>query len=434
MRQLIVAAALAAVALPAFAADKLVVLSPHRKSIQEEFVPVFKDHYKKTFGTDVEVEWLDQGGTSSAVKYLGTKVKSKPENPGIDVFWGGTASNFVDMAKDGLLAPYALSAAARTRVPKEAQGVPMSDPQDLWHASAMSSFGILVNKKIVALDKLPEPKTWDDLADPRLKENVLATDPRKSGTNSTMNMVVLQAKGWDAGYGLLTAIAANTKKFTQSSSDPVHGVVSGDAAAAMVIDFYGLGPAHEHGPERLSFTLPQGLTILDPDPVALVKNAPHRLVAERFVEFLMTTDAQKLWLLPKGAEGGPRRETLARLAVSPEAYKATEGRRVPPFDPFAGGQGFLKFDLAKSGLVREPLNDLVGVVMVDLHAELKKAWAAAAGDEKKIAALKVPLVAEQEFLAAAAKWDDQVFRNETINAWVKAAKARYADAASDSAH
>jgi len=86
-----------------FAADNLVILSPHRKTIQREFVPAFKQHYKNTYGTDVNVEWLDQGGTSNAVRYVRGKYLSNKDAIGIDLFWGGTSANFVDLADEGCL-------------------------------------------------------------------------------------------------------------------------------------------------------------------------------------------------------------------------------------------------------------------------------------------------------------------------------------------
>src|SRR5947208_16551607 len=82
----------------ALANDRLVVLSPHRKTIQEELIPLFQAYYKAKFGSQVDVEWVDQGGTSNAVRYLKTKAASNPAAVGLDVFWGGTAANFVDMA------------------------------------------------------------------------------------------------------------------------------------------------------------------------------------------------------------------------------------------------------------------------------------------------------------------------------------------------
>lgn len=49
---------LVGLATKAMANDELVILSPHRKTIQAEFVPVFKDYYKKKFATEVDVESL----------------------------------------------------------------------------------------------------------------------------------------------------------------------------------------------------------------------------------------------------------------------------------------------------------------------------------------------------------------------------------------
>jgi ABC-type Fe3+ transport system substrate-binding protein len=412
----------------AAAADKLVILSPHRKSIQEEFVPLFKDYYQKTFKKGVEVDWLDQGGTSAAVKYLGSKVRANPANAGIDLFWGGTSANFIDMARDGLLAPYELSKAGRAQLPAECAGVPLSDSENRWHATVVSSFGILFNRMLAKLDGVAEPKTWDDLGDPKFRDNILAADPRKSGTNSTMNQIVLQGLGWQKGWSLLARIAGNTRRFTQSSSDPVHGVVSGDAVAAMVIDFYGLAPIWELGEDKLGFVLPAGQTILDPDPIALVRGAPNKAVAARFIEFLYTPEAQRVWLLPKGAPGGPRRENLARLAVSPQAYKDTAGKRLYGINPYEK-QTFMRFDLEAAGVMREPLNDLVGAVFVDLHPELKAAWTRVVKDGLKpetVAWLGEPPVSEADLAKAAKKWDDNVFRNQTINGWVAAAKTKYA--------
>lgn len=412
----------------AVAADKLVILSPHRKTIQEEFVPLFKAHYEKTYGTTVEVDWIDQGGTSNAVKYLSAKVASNAKAPGIDVFWGGTSANFVDMARQDFLAPYELADATRKAIPEQCAGVPLSDPKNLWHATEVSSFGILYNKSLLKLEKLPEPKTWSDLGDARFYNALSSTDPRKSGTNSTMNAIVLEAEGWDKGWDLLTRMAGNTRQFTHSSSDPVRAVGTGDAAAATVIDFYGLSQVIENGQDKIGFVLPPGKTIIDPDPVALVKNGPSPVVAGRFVEFLLTKEAQKVWVLPVGEKDGPTRANQARLAVHPLAYKETEGRRLPLLnDPYLA-KGYLRFDVVRAGEWREPLNDLFGAVLVDSHADLKKAWKRILDDKQPDGAVRAfvkPIVSEAELKDAAKKWHDDVYRNTKINEWVKAAKAKY---------
>ena len=68
-------------------AEKLVILSSHRKSIQREFITAFRDHYKKNFQNDILVEWLDQGGASSNLRYLMKRIETNPKGVDIDLFW-----------------------------------------------------------------------------------------------------------------------------------------------------------------------------------------------------------------------------------------------------------------------------------------------------------------------------------------------------------
>lgn len=411
----------------AVAAGKLVVLSPHRKSVQDEFVPAFKDYYKATYKEDIDVEWLDQGGTSDDVRFLRAKFEKNPATSGVDIFWGGGTSTFLDLEKEKLLARFDLPADLKKEIPETAAGVQFYDASHTWYASAMSSFGIFVNKKALKLEGLKEPTTWEDLADPKFRGQLSLTDPRKSGTANTMDNIVLQTLGWEKGWQLLTALAGNTRTFTQSSSDPIKAVVSGDATASMVIDYYASPKIAEIGSDNLAFALPAGKTIIDPDPVAIVKGAPNAKAAERFVSWVLSANAQQLFLLPKGAPGGPKIAAMGRMAVNPKAYEQTEGKRVSPNNPFKGA-AFFKLDLAKAAKLQRVFNDLIGATQVDTHAELKAAWEAVIKRGSKpaeVAALAQPPVTEDELLKLADKWDDDVLRNKTINSWVEFAKAKF---------
>ncbi len=414
---------------PALAADTLVILSPHRKSIQQEFIPAFKSYYKKTYKTEVDVEWLDQGGTSDDVRFLRAKYAKNPNGVGVDVFWGGGSATFTELSSAGFLASYKLPDAVSKEFPRSVAGIPLIDDQSTWFGSAMSSFGIFYNKKLLKFDALPEPQTWSDLTKPVYEGNITLTDPRRSGSANTMNTIIIQSMGWEKGWDLLIRMAANARSFTHSSSDPIKSVVSGDAAVALAIDFYALAKVGDLGPENLGFVMPEGQTVLDPDPVAILKGAKNRKVAERFVNFVLSADAQKLLILPKGAESGPQRATLGRMAVNPLAYEQTKGRWTNDFNPFAKSS-FLNLDLKKAMLYQEVFNDLVGALLVDTHSELKEAWRkmikkGQADKPEQLAKLtKMPLT-EKEFEALVVKWDDEVFRNQTINQWVSFAKEKY---------
>ena len=65
---------------------------------------------------------------------------------------------------------------------------------------------------------------------------------------------------------------------------------------------------------------------------------------------------------------------------------------------------------------------------MDTHHDLKKGWkrlVRSGVTPEKVSAFTKPPITEKEFLALADKWNDDVYRNKTINAWVKFAKNKY---------
>ena len=415
--------------IPAVAKDSLVIISPHRKSIQDEYIPVFIEYYKKTYGQEVRVDWLDQGGTADDVRFIRAKFNSNPKSSGVDLFWGGGTSVFIDLEKDNYLAQYKLPTALKAQIPDNASGVPLYDDTETWYASALSSFGVFYNKRILEFDRKEVPKSFRELTDYRHQSEISLSDPRRSGTANTMNAIILQTEGWDKGWQVLTELAGNTRSFTHSSSDPIKAVVSGDVTMAMAIDFYANAKIGDLGPKNLGFALPQGQAVLDPDPIAILRGAPNRKVAERFIDCVLSPQGQNLLVLPKGAPGGPKIASLGRMAVNLETYKQTEGRRIYDANPFLQ-KGFIRLDIEKASRLQRVFNDLTGALLVDTHHELKKAWVkihrgGQKPDPAKLAEFgKMPMT-EAEFWKIAEKWDDEKFRNVTINSWVKFAKTKF---------
>ena len=176
--------------------------------------------------------------------------------------------------------------------------------------------------------------------------------------------------------------------------------------------------------------MPAGQTVIDPDPVAVLKGAPNMEVAKRFVNFVLSVEAQKLLIMPKGSQGGPKIASLGRMSVNTGAYTATEGKRINSYNPFQQ-KAFLKLDIQRAMKMQRVFNDLVGAVLVDTHHDLKKGWRKLTKSgltPEKLAAFSKPPLTEKEFLSLADKWGDDVFRNKTINAWVSAAKNKYKNA------
>ncbi|MBI4641348.1 MAG: extracellular solute-binding protein [Candidatus Tectomicrobia bacterium] len=416
---------------PASAAKKLVLVSPHQESIQREFADAFKEWYKKKTGETVEFEWLDQGGTSSIMRFIRSEFSKNPNGINIDIFWGGGHEPYMALDQEKRLEVYKLPDAILSKVPKDFFGIPVYDPKYTWYGTALSGFGIIYNKVVLKAEKKPEPQTWEDLTKPELKGWVGSADPRQSGSVHMSYAAMIEAYGWEKAWSIITKLGANVKNFTQSAGDTPRDVVAGEVGAGLAIDFYAWPRVEEFGADKVGYVLPKGLTVVNPDSMGILKGAPNLDVAKEFVNFVMSENGQKLWMLPKGAEGGPQKFTLGRLSVLPSLYKTLGKKSIVPLNPFEMGS-LGKYDSDRQGKLWSLVNDLVGALLIDTHQDLVKAWEAVIAGGMKPAAVaemtKMPVTLE-EAMTLSAKWKDDAFRNQKINEWVKFAQEKYKKAA-----
>ena len=405
--------------------DKVVIISPHRRSIQTEFVSHFKAYYRKKYATDVVVDWVDQGGAESDVRYIMAKYSNSPSSSGIDIFWGGGDLSFSNLDTKGLLEPYTPSPSSK--IPVEAAGVPLKSSKGTWYGSALSSFGIFYNRLLLKRLQLPLPQSWEDLAKPNYFGQITIADPRRSSSSLFMSLIILRAFGWDRGWEILSALAANTKRVLQSSSGPVKAVVTGDTAIATAIDFYAQAKILELGSHNLGFVMPAGKTVINCDPIGILKGAPNRRTAARFIDFVLSPEAQRLLILKKGAPGGPKYLSLGRLAVNPSAYSDAVDPLVP--NPFKFPPSTIKIPIQAYSQQKQVIADLIGAIHLDLHSELRSSWTRSLDSQvprSKLAKLARPPIDELKLNKLARRWHDALFRNRWINRWVEQAKKKYA--------
>jgi iron(III) transport system substrate-binding protein len=147
----------------------------------------------------------------------------------------------------------------------------------------------------------------------------------------------------------------------------------GEIACGLAIDVYAWRQVAEAGPDRIGFILPEGLTVINPDGIAILKGAPHAELAAKFIEFTLSDAGQRLWVLRKGARGGPGEYELGRMPVIPGFAKASGGEAAVLFDPFGWKGGFI-YDAQKGSQRWTLLNDLIGSLLIDNHKDLAAAW------------------------------------------------------------
>jgi hypothetical protein len=139
--------------------------------------------------------------------------------------------------------------------------------------------------------------------------------------------------------------------------------------------------------------------------------------------------------LQPGVPGGPRRYPLCRLSIVEKLYEEypLDQRSVGDVNPFAVRNTF-QYNSKLGDSRWNALNDLIGAVIVDAHADLVAAWRAvialpSSSDRRKEleAALFAPFCTEAELAEHARRInaDGPRYRTEAANAWGRAARERY---------
>lgn len=421
---------------------RLVIITPHVPQIREEFGRAFSEWHQRVYNEPAFVDWRVPGGTSEIVKQLVAQYnaalragKIQPDGScplgtmTVDLMLGGGSYDhgrlkrhrdvFVmvpDPDKPGemkqQLVPMSVPAGftkeqldswlGENRIGAEK----LYDPDQFWIGTALSSFGIVYNRDVLDRLGLPDTSTFADLADPAYQNSVILADPRQSGSVTTAMDAILSNYGWDEGWRILRAMAANARYFTNSSTKPPIDVSQGEAAAALVIDFYGRGqaqgilaPGQAASDSRVGYIDPVGKTSIDADPGSILRGAPDPELAKRFLEFCLTEEAQALWQFPAtstpagadnpiGADGkpmGPDVNVLRRMPIRRSMYEKYEEVMVDKVDPFE-----VASQVRPAGW-RDAIGIMMGAFAIDVSHAQREAWAALnrvrqQGDKPQLAA------------------------------------------------
>ena len=275
----------------ALAADKLGWVGPVYTELAESLTKGFKDYYKKTYGKDVEITFVHPGGWPVCVD----KVKAWGGEPDADIFLGAGAPAHEVLKEEGLIVPY--KPKDWDKVPSEWHGMKVKDKGGDWTCFAPWIVTNLYNEKVLQKLRLPPPKTWKELVDPIYRGNLVYTLPYASGTMHETVEIILQSFGEKEGWGYLRLLAANLSRFSTGSTDTTHIVSRGEIPIGIAQPQMNAMVARRDGyPVR---DLLPDKTILVPEAVALLKNAPNEKIGKIFLDWLFTMDGQKYVL-----EGG----------------------------------------------------------------------------------------------------------------------------------
>jgi phosphoglycerate transport regulatory protein PgtC len=344
--------ALLASAAPGTAAPtrEVVILTSFPKELFETYKQGFEE---RNPGVKVVVK---QQQTNQAVTYL-RETRARPD---VDLVWASAVDAFQTLKSDGLLDKVVLPKETLARIPARIGGFPIHDPDGQYLGFAVSGYGIMWNTRYLALHKLPAPKEWTDLIDPRYYGHLCISAPSRSGTTHLTVEVILQAYGWERGWALLMQMGGNMGAIAERSFGVPEAVISGQLGIGVVIDFFGLSAIASGQP--IDFAYPKQTAVV-PASVAVIKNGPNPDNARAFVQYLLSDEGQLKLFSPE----------IGRLPVVPALYARAPKGYPNPFTMKLGG---VQFDDKLSSLRRNVVNSLFDHTITFRHAELKAAWGA----------------------------------------------------------
>lgn len=405
--------------------------------LEGEYATAFQNHWSRKLGRPwslaIQSGFVNSrlgADTPPEVREARTLFLESNLGCGIDLFFGGGTFDFIRQAQAGRIVDSGVLKRhpewfTDQVIPQTFAGEEYWDRDGRWIGTVLSAYGMVFNRESLRrLGFTGEPTRWEDLADPRLRGEVALADPTKSGSIAKAFENIIQQQmqrrlrelqqekptlseaerereavfeGWRAGLQLIQLAGANARYFTDTSQKPPIDVASGNCAVGLCIDFYGRqqeeAVLRRDQSDRVGYVSPVGGTVSSVDPIALLRGAPNRPVAEAFIDYVLSMEGQKLWNFRVGTPGGPDRFALRRLPVRRDFYAQEEWKAVrsdPEDRPFESNDPLIYRAAWTGGLFRE-MAFIIRVMCLDPHTELIRAWAAIleAPPERRAAALAV---------------------------------------------
>lgn len=137
------------------------------------------------------------------------------------------------------------------------------------------------------------------------------------------------------------------------------------------------------------YVTPAGGSSVSADPISLLRGAPHRELAVRFMTFVLRPEGQRLWTYATGTPGGPAKFALRRLPIRRDFYPSDDPVIQAAADRHArfavddlGDPAVNPYALAREFTYRPRWTarhfnvhrDLIRAMCLDSAHELKQAW------------------------------------------------------------
>ncbi len=262
--------------------------------------------------TGIKVEFLSMS-TGSAL----AKLQAEDGKTEADIWFGGGVDSYLNARDLGYLEAY--------KSPEsEAINPQYSDKDGYYSGLALVPAGFIVNDDLLKEKGLEPPKTWEDLADPKYKGEVIMADPAISGTNYAIVSGLIQAWGEEKAWDYFKRLNENIEFYAKGGGEPLEKVAAGEFAIGVVAITGGTYAAGDTNPTSVVY--PEDLIPWTPAPIAIFKNTKNLEAAKVFVDWYLSKHGQEIL-----------READARIMArgdvdAPELMKDLDKSKLIDFD------------------------------------------------------------------------------------------------------
>ncbi|MEZ0346046.1 MAG: extracellular solute-binding protein [Infirmifilum sp.] len=369
---LLILTAVAAIAAPEVKPDPtvkyentLVIITPTQADLLNAVVQGFKDYVKKELGIDLNVQLIQVGSPEAMNRIIAWA--GKPE---ADIFYGGDLIYHWKLKSLGLLESYKPRSPYYDHIPSSFMGMPLRDPDEMWHPKLWWGHGFMYNTEVLNRLKLEPPKSWDDLLDPKWQDLIVMCTPSRSSSTYINVVIILQNRGWEQGWAYWRRLAANVGTFVQRSHDVLDLVSKGEYAVGFIYAQGVILNAAKGYPVAI-YMDPTGFIV---SGVSLLKGAPHSNIAKLFLDWWYTPEAQSIApkygaipTLPDATIEGPPGSAAAIL----KQYLGGKSNVYEYLQTFTNAK-FYNFTYAEA--IFANVSKIFDETIVAKHSELKDAW------------------------------------------------------------
>lgn len=272
----------------------ITLYSPETPDLSKELA----QKYEELYGEQVNVHYA---GTNVLVNQM----MAEKENPQADVWYGGGGILPFEAAVDkDIIAQYVPESAEDWEVVED--GIKTKHEDDYYTGVEVFVLGFSYNTELVSEDEAP--KSWEDLLDPKWEGKIQFPNPAASGTSTLMVLSYMMEHGEDEGWAYFQKLTDQANSIPDSGSAPTKAVAMGEAHIGVGFDF--MAYEHQNNGETVDFIVPDKTPILV-NPMTLVKGGPNPDGGKKFMEFMLSEEAQEIL------------SSWAHIPINPEVESTT---------------------------------------------------------------------------------------------------------------